>query len=420
MGILTELKWRGLIHDISDEQAIDQLSPGTAFYVGFDPTAPSLQLGNLVPLIGAMHLAKAGLKPVILFGGATGRIGDPSGKNKERVLLEEEQVVENTIFQTKQAIAIFDRIGVKAEFVDNYEWTRDVHLLDFMRDYGKHFPVNYMLAKEVVKTRLDGGGISFTEFAYMLLQAFDYHYLYENKACRLQVGGSDQWGNITAGLELIRRKSGGQAHAFSFPLITDSSGKKFGKSEQGALWLDASRTSPYRLHQFLLNSEDADVPKLLRIFTFISQEEILELEKQLESAPEKRAAQNALADAVVDLVHGKQATQDARKSAQVLFGGSLEGLTESSLEEIFADVPSSNFEQSKISESLVLDLMVECTLVKSKGEARRLIQNGGAYLNNQRVTDVNSKLSDFGALERKVIVLRSGKKQYHLVRVINA
>jgi tyrosyl-tRNA synthetase len=415
MSFLAELEWRGLIQDIVNPDELAKLPAGTPFYVGIDPSAPSLQVGNLVPLIVSMHLGRAGLSPILLFGGATGSIGDPSGKKSERQLLDRSSVDDNVARHSSKVREIFERAQVKASFVNNYDWTASVSILDFLRDVGKYFTINYMLAKEFVKSRVEDDSISYTEFSYMLLQSFDFCHLYQNKGCKLQIGGSDQWGNITSGLELIRKKLSGEAFAFSFPLVTDSAGRKFGKSEGGAVWLDGRMTSPYRFHQFWLNVEDASVVKFLKIFTFLSREEIGRLEQSVAQAPEKREAQNALADALCDLVHGPEATSKAKRSAQVLFGGSLEGLSNTDLEEIFAEVPSTSYERTKLSGMAFLDLLAETKLVPSKGEGRRLITNGGAYLNNERVTDAQLKISD-AALASGMLVLRAGKKQYHLVK----
>lgn len=417
MSLIAELRWRGLIQDITDEKAIDALGAGQSSYVGIDPTAPSLQLGNLIPLIVSVHLGKAGLTPMILFGGATGSIGDPSGRSQERQLLDRSVTEGNVKKQQDQVSALFSRLGVKASFVNNFDWTHSISILDFLRDIGKHFTVNYMLSKDVVSARLAGEGISFTEFSYMLLQAADYLHLYQTKQCRLQVGGSDQWGNITAGLELIRKKGLSGAEALSWPLITDSQGKKFGKSAGGAIWLDPQMTSPYKFHQFWLNIEDADVVKYLKIFTFLSHQEIEALEAATKSAPEKREAQKALADYMTTLIHGEQATADAKRSAEVLFGGSLEGLSAQNLEEIFSEVPSSAISRDSIAGMTVIDLFAGAKLASSKGEAKRLITAGGAYINNQRISDVEAKLAGVKPLEDKLFLLRSGKKNYHLVKV---
>jgi tyrosyl-tRNA synthetase len=418
MNILEELTWRGLLQDISDPEALSKLKQGDAFYIGFDPTARSLQIGNLVPLVVSIHLTKAGFKPILLFGGATGTIGDPSGKNAERNLLDLEQVAQNVRLQEKQAENLWKQAGatVTPLFVNNLDWTKDVSLLTFLREVGKHFTVNYMTSKEVVKTRLAGEGISYTEFSYMLLQSFDFLHLYQHHNCKLQIGGSDQWGNLTAGLELIRKKIQGEAYALSFPLITNSEGKKFGKSEGNALWLDPEMTSPYKFHQFWLNVPDADAIRLLKVFTFESREKIEEVERASAAKPEDRLAQKLLADSVCTLVHGAQATEDAKRAAEALFKGSLDGLSSSMIQEIFADAPSSVVTPAQVDELDILTLL-STTVAKSKGEARRLVQGGGIYLDNERVADEKLKVSDTKLLSNGFIVLRSGKKNYHIVRV---
>lgn len=418
MNVLEELTWRGLIQDLSDPEALSKLKPGEAFYVGFDPTAPSFQVGNLAPLIVSIHLTKMGLKPILLFGGATGMIGDPGGKSAERNLLPLEQVARNVELQKAQAANLWKSAGlaVTPEFVNNIEWTKEVSVLDFLRDVGKHFTVNYMMAKDSVKSRLSGDGISYTEFSYMLLQANDFLHLYLNKSCKLQIGGSDQWGNITAGLELIRRRVQGEAYAISFPLITNSEGKKFGKSEGNAIWLDPTLTSPYRFHQFWLNVQDSDAIRLLKIFTLESKEKIEAIEELMKVAPEKRDAQRLLADSICTFVHGAQATADAKKCAQALFSGSLSDLSNEQILEVFDDAPSSTISRSQVEELDVLTLL-STTVAKSKGEARRLVQGGGIYLDSERVSQENLKLKETSILSKGFVVLRSGKKNYHLVRL---
>jgi len=419
MNLLEELEWRGLIQDTSDRALFSNLKPGSAFYIGFDPTASSLQVGNLVPLVVSIHLSRAGYKPILLFGGATGMIGDPGGRSAERNLLPLEQVARNVELQEAQAKDLWRNAGLSITpmVVNNLEWTKDVTMLSFLRDVGKHFTVNYMLAKDSVKSRLSGDGISYTEFSYMLLQAFDYLHLYQNHNCRLQIGGSDQWGNITAGLELIRRKIQGEAYALSFPLVTNSEGKKFGKSAGNAVWLDPSMTSPYRFHQFWLNVPDSDVIKLLRIFTFEGRERIEELERSIQTHPEQREAQKVLADALCTFVHGAQATEDAKRCAQLLFGGSLDGISPKQMLEAFEDAPSSEILHAQLSDLDIVTLL-SSTLAKSKGEARRLIQGGGIYVDNQRVSDEALKIASTRIAERGLLVLRSGKKNYHLVKLV--
>lgn len=416
MNFCEELKWRGLWHEASDPEGLTKLK-GHSFYCGFDPTAASVQIGNLVPFMAMQHIAKGGLTPIVLFGGATGAIGDPSGKSAERKLLSRADIDANVAKQRQQFTTLFERLGTRAQFVNNFDWTKEISALDFLRDYGKHFTVNYMLAKDSVNTRIEGDGISYTEFSYMILQALDYLHLYEKHNCRLQVGASDQWGNITAGLELIRKKIQGEAYALTFPLLTNSEGKKFGKSEAGTLWLDPSMTSPFKFHQFFLNTPDNEAVKLLKIFTMFDQGRIAELEAALKSAPEKREAQRALADSICELVHDKSATELAKRSAEVLFGGSMEGLSTKQLEDIFSDVPSSTIARAALSDASVADLFVTSGLLKSKGEARRLISQGGGYVNNQRLSDENQKLSATAFIEQPLLVLRAGKKNYHLLKL---
>jgi tyrosyl-tRNA synthetase len=418
MNVLDELTWRGLIQDTSDPECLSKLKAGDAFYIGFDPTAPSFQVGNLVPLIVSIHLTKAGLKPILLFGGATGMIGDPGGKSAERNLLPLEKVAEHVKLQQAQANTLWKSAGlsVTPEFVNNIDWSKDISMLSFLRDVGKHFTVNYMMAKDSVKSRLSGDGISYTEFSYMLLQANDFLHLYQNKNCKMQIGGSDQWGNITAGLELIRRKIQGDAYALSFPLITNSEGKKFGKSEGNAVWLNAAMTSPYKFHQFWLNVPDSDVIRLLKIFTFETKDKISEMEQALQASPEKREAQKLLADTLCTFVHGADATAEAKRCAQALFSGSLNELSNEQILEVFEGSPSSTISPAQVGELDILTLL-STTVAKSKGEARRLVQGGGIYLDSERVSNEAMKLAETAILQKGFIVLRSGKKNYHLVRV---
>jgi tyrosyl-tRNA synthetase len=418
MTIIDELSWRGLVQDISDPEAFSKIKPGTACYVGFDPTAQSLQVGNLIQIIVSIHLTRAGLKPILLFGGATGMIGDPGGRSTERNLMSLEDVARNVERQAAQASAIWKNSGadVTPEVVNNIDWTKGVSYLEFLRDIGKHFTVNYMIQKDSVKTRLSGEGISYTEFSYMLLQAFDFLHLYQTKNCRLQFGGSDQWGNLTAGLELIRRKIQGEAYAFSVPLVTNAEGKKFGKSAGNAVWLDSSLTSPYQFHQFWLNVQDSEVIKLLKVFTFTPREEIERLERSMTEHPEKREAQKFLADAICDLVHGRAATEDAKRIAAALFGGSLEGLSDKQVLEALSDAPSTAVSRDQVASMDIVSL-IGSTLASSKGEARRLIQGGGIYLDSERVNEPTMSVSSTKLIEKGYIVLRSGKKNYHLVKL---
>ena len=414
-----DLEHRGLIQDSSDPELFNKLPEGCSFYVGMDPTAPSLQIGNLLVLFTMARIALAGFKPIVLFGGATGAIGDPSGKSEERKLLSRDVITQNIERQQNKTTEIFKRLGADVSFVDNLDWTQDVTFLEFLRDVGKNFTVNYMIAKEVVKARLGGSGISYTEFSYMLLQANDFLHLFQNHNCKMQAGGSDQWGNITAGLELIRKVEQQEAFAFSWPLLTDSQGRKFGKSEAGAIWLDESRTSPFKFHQFWLNVDDADVVRYLRIFTFLEESEVQKYEQLVADAPEERAAQKKLADEVCTLVHGESATDAAKKSAGVLFGGSLEGIDEHQLADIFSDVPSSSIERNELSNLSLVEVFTKSGLSQSKGDAKRLIANGGAYVNNERVNDPGKKVEELLESNCGLFVLRSGKKKYHLVKIQN-
>lgn len=420
MNLQEELTWRGLIQDLSDPEVFSKVKPGDACYVGFDPTAPSLQVGNLVQLLVAIHLTKAGLRPILLFGGATGMIGDPGGRSSERNLQPLETIAENVKLQEQQAKNLWKNAGlsVTPEFVNNVDWTKDVSYLTFLRDIGKHFTVNYMLQKDSVKSRLSGEGISYTEFSYMLLQAFDFFHLYQTKGVRLQFGGSDQWGNLTAGLELIRRKIQGNAYAFSVPLITNSEGKKFGKSAGNAVWLDPKLTSPYKFHQFWLNVPDDDVLKLIRVFTFVDQAQLASLELSCKQDPGKREAQKFLADSLCTFVHGSAATEDAKRCAIALFGGSFEGLSDSQLLEIFSEAPTSEFKRSDVS-SMDIVTLVGSTVAASKGEGRRLIQGGGIYIDNERISDPAAGVSSTKLLSKGFVILRSGKKNYHLVKVVD-
>lgn len=416
-NIIEILKNRNLLHDATDEDAINSLKAGTKFYHGIDPTAPSLQIGNLVALRSCIRLAEYGFKPIILIGGATGSIGDPSGKSKERILLDQEQIDRNVHRQKTQIINLFSKFNIEIDFVNNLEWTKDIPFLTFLRDIGKHFSLSYMLQKETVKSRVDTSGISFTEFSYMLLQAFDFLTLYQEKDCKLQVGGSDQWGNITAGLELIRRKIGGQAYALSFPLLLDKNGKKFGKTENGTIWLDPELTSPYELHQFLINTDDSEVINYLKIFTNLDDLELKEQEIITKEKPELRSAQNILADSVCELIHGKDSLNTAKASAKVLFGGSIEGLSDSELLNLFKDVPSWKTTKSEIEKMNPIELFSNSEAVNSKADAKRLLKEGGLYINNLRVADGQTPLKDTEFLNRNIVLLRTGKKKYRLITI---
>jgi tyrosyl-tRNA synthetase len=419
-----ELKWRGLVYDCIE--GVDDLlaREKVTIYNGFDATADSLHVGHMVPLIALARLQRFGHHPIALAGGGTSMIGDPSGKTTERQLLSREQI-ESNVESIKVQLAQFLDFEVKsnpARVMNNASWLMSLPLIDFLRDTGKYFTVNYMIAKDSVKNRIEREeGISFTEFSYMLLQSYDFLYLNEQEGCKLQTGGSDQWGNITAGVELIRKvRGGGSAYGLVYPLITKSDGTKFGKTETGTVWLSASRTSPYRFYQFWLNADDRDVVNYMKFFTFLAQERITELAAQVAEKPEAREAQRVLAREMTGMVHGPTALQRAEQASQALFGGDITGLSGTDIQDIFAEVPSS--EQARASFAGegqgIVDLLVNSGFLKSKGEARRAIQEGGIYLNNRRVSDVAQAASTADLIDGHFLVLRRGKKNYHLIKVM--
>ncbi len=418
MQIIQDLQNRGLIQDISLPELDQKLQIGNKFYAGFDPTAPSLHLGNFVIIMTMLRLTKAGLKPIMLFGGATGQVGDPSGKASERPILDLNEINNNVLEQKNQVNQIFLRLGFEVEFVDNADWTTPISFTTFLREVGKYLTINYMLAKESVKRRVEGDGMSFAEFSYMLIQANDFLHLYQTKGVVMQIGGSDQWGNLTCGMELVRKKLHQDVYTFSVPLLTDSNGKKFGKSEKGALWLDPEKTSPFALHQFLLNSADADVINLIQKLTFADGPQITNLQNSLSTEPEKRIAQTFLADEVCALIHGQESVESAKIAAKVLFGGDPTGLPVKQLLEIFSEVPSHSIAKSELLDTKFLDLLVTVEACTSKGQARKLIESGGAYLNNQRITDIDLKITLTSLIEGQLLILRTGKKSYFLVNVI--
>ncbi len=420
MTLFEEFSWRGLVFDVTAETAEAVKSPLTV-YSGFDPTAKSLHVGSLVPLLQLRRCQLFGHTPIALAGGGTGMIGDPSGKSAERNLQTMEQIAENMAGMAKQLrhFLDFDAKGNPAKLVNNAEWLNSVTMVEFLREIGKNFSVNVMLQKESVRRRLESeDGISYTEFTYSLMQAYDYLMLFDRHNCTLQIGGSDQWGNITAGTDLIRRKRQGKAHAMVFPLLTTSSGQKFGKTEAGNIWLDAEMTSPYQFYQYWYNTDDRDVDRCLKTFTFLPQERIAELAKLVENEPQKREAQTELAREVTKLVHGEAGVQAAERAAKVLFGGELDGLSAKDVSGIFSDVPSFAIQRGDIQNGKnVVDLIVEAGLFKSKGEARRMIESGGVYVNNVRVGDAAHTVVIDHAIEGELLVLRKGKKEYLVVRV---
>lgn len=420
MNLYQELRWRGFIYQETEgaRQVLSDQERKITGYIGFDPTAESLHVGSLLPIMGLVHLQRYGHTAIAVVGGATGMIGDPSGKSKERILLSEEILRRNQDGIKKQLERFLSFTGKNpAIIVNNYDWTANVTIIQFLRDIGKNFTVNYMLSKESVKRRLDGEGISYTEFSYMLLQAFDFLHLYDNYNCILQMGGSDQWGNITAGIDLIRKLRGGKAYGLVFPLLTTASGTKFGKSEEGTIWLDEKLTSPYRFYQFWINADDRDVIKYLKFFTLLSKEEIESLEVELKERPERRVAHRRLAEEVTRMVHGEEGLKKAQRATSVLFGGSFEGLSSSELEEIFSHVPSFEISRDELEGMSIAELAVSSGLVKSKGEAKRLIVSGGLYMNNIKVDSAVEKVSSERFIDGKILVLRKGKKSFLIVKI---
>ena len=421
MNVFDEFKWRGLVYDSTEGMREAFETQKITGYIGFDPSASSLHAGNLLPIMGLLRLQKFGHTPIAVAGGGTGLIGDPSGKINERKMLTKEEVNFN-LEGIKAQLARFLDFNAKANpavMVNNADWLTTVSLTDFLRDVGKHFSVNTMIAKETVKRRLEAEGISYTEFSYLLLQSYDFLKLYEKYHCTLQMGGSDQWGNITSGVDLIRKIHGAKAHALVFPLLTTSGGSKFGKTESGAVWLDAGRTSPYRFYQFWLNAEDKEAVNYLKYFTLISQPEIEALAVSLADSPEKREVQRKLAQEVTRLVHGDEALRKAEQASRILFGEAISNLSLRDVLEVFADAPSVNLSKSQFEGAglSVVDVVASAGLAQSKGEAKRLIQGGGVYLNNIRVSDVKNTVTLNEAVEGQALILRKGQKEYRLVRL---
>lgn len=425
MDFVEELEWRGMIHNITPNTREQLLKEQTSGYVGFDPTADSLHIGNLVPIMLLTHFQNAGHKPVALVGGATGMVGDPSGKSEERTFLTEDVLQHNLECQKKQLAQFLDfssEIDNAAEIVNNYDWFKDFSFLDFLRDTGKHITVNYMMAKDSVKKRLETG-ISFTEFSYQLIQGYDFYWLNQNKNCKLQMGGSDQWGNIVTGTELIRRKSDGEAYALTCPLITKSDGSKFGKSEGGNVWLDAEKTSPYKFYQFWLNTSDEDAAKYIRIFTLKPKAEIEDLEKQHAEAPHLRTLQKALAEDITIRVHSEEDLANAIAASEILFGNStadsLQKLSERDFLSVFEGVPQAETSKEELSAGInIIDFTVDkAKAFASKGEARRMIQNNGVSINKTKVNlEKQVELSDL--ILDKYILLQKGKKNYYLIHLV--
>lgn len=413
MNLLEELQWRGLVKDITDASLLNDLvNEKTTLYCGFDPTASSLHIGHLVPIIVLRHFQRAGNRIIALVGTGTGLIGDPSGRKTERQLLTLDQSKVNAIALREQLSRYIDFSDhSKAILVNNIDWLGSIDLITFLRDYGKHFPVNYMLAKDTVANRLESG-ISFTEFSYMIIQAIDFYQLFKKENCRLQIGGSDQWGNITSGIELIRRTTGEtKVVGVTLPLITKSDGTKFGKSAGGSFWLDANMTHPYAIYQYFLNTADNDVIHYLKVFTFLTREEIERLAEQVQVNPGAREAQKALATEVIRMMHGEAALEEVLRMTEILFGGEVAKLSVAQLELCLSGVPTLTLQEPKA----LVDVLVELGAVTSKREARELIAKQSFAINGTKTVDVNLILEPSLALEKRLIVIRKGKKNYYLV-----
>ncbi|MBN2037004.1 MAG: tyrosine--tRNA ligase [Chitinispirillaceae bacterium] len=423
MNFIEEITWRGMLQDMTPGADTLLKQGGVTGYAGFDPTAPSLHIGHLIPIMLLVHFQRCGNKPIALVGGATGMIGDPSGKSEERTLLPEEELRHNLECIRRQLERFIDFTGPQAaHMVNNYDWFEQIRFLDFLRDVGKHLTVNYMVAKDSVKGRWESG-ISFTEFSYQLLQAYDFLWLYKNKNCVMQMGGSDQWGNITAGTELIRRVTGNDAHALTCPLLTRSDGRKFGKSEGSeSVWLDPSLTSPYRFYQYWLNSTDEDAPRLLRLFTLLPQEEILAIEARHAKAPHERAMQRALAREMTVRIHSETEYRAAIEASEILFGNgtteTLQKLSEQDFLSVFEGVPQAQASRQAFKAGIpVLELVTDTAgFFASRGEARRMIQQGGLFINREKVTDMQMSVTASFLLNGKYLLLQKGKKSYCIVR----
>lgn len=425
--IIEELKRRGLIEQQTDEQGLKALlaeKTGVPLYIGFDPTATSLHVGSLLPIVVMAHFQKNGHKPIVVLGGATGMIGDPSFKSNERVLLTEQRIEEN-LKGIQAQFSRFIEFGASenaAIMVNNYDWTSPISYIEWLRDVGKMFSVNVMISKESVRRRLEerDQGISYTEFSYMMLQAYDFLHLYRTYGCAIQGGGKDQWGNITAGIELVRKSEGATVYGLTFPLVTTASGEKFGKSEGNAVWLDADKTSPYQFYQFWIQTEDSQVAQYLKFFTFLPLEKIDEIMAEHEESPHLRQAQKTLAEEVTRWVHGEDALQKALTASQVLFGQAITGLSDQDLGHIFADVPSTELATSQLGDINLLQLLRETGVAQSNGDAKRAVQSGGVYLNNEKVSDPQMLIDASSLASESTLIIRKGKKNYHLVRFIEA
>jgi tyrosyl-tRNA synthetase len=421
-NLFDELSWRGIVYDKTEGLSELLARERVTAYIGFDPTASSLHVGSLLPVMVLARLQRFGHTPIAIVGGGTGMIGDPSGKSQERTLLSPSELEANLLGIREQLTRFLDFNVARnaARIINNADWLASIDLLTFLRDAGKHFTVNYMLQKESVNRRLESAdGISFTEFSYLVLQAYDFLQLYDRCGCVLQMGGSDQWGNITAGIELIRKVRGGKAHGLVMPLVITSSGVKFGKTEAGTIWLDPARTSPFRFYQFWLNTDDRDVVQYLKFFTFLEERTIADLEETTRRTPEKREAQRTLASEMTTLVHGVEQLARVEHASSLLFGEDIASLPVEDVLEVFVDVPSSEVAIAEFDGDgvTVVDLATRVQLAASKGEARRLVQSGGIYINNRRISDVGARLTRDQAIGGRLFVLRKGQKQNHLVRI---
>ena len=426
MNFIEEIRWRGMIHDMTPGTEEQLLQEMTSAYIGYDPTSDSLHIGNLASIMMLVHLQRAGHKPFALVGGATGMIGDPSGKSEERNLLDEKvlRYNQNCIQQQLEKFLDFNCGANAAEMVNNYDWMKGFSFLNFLRDIGKHITVNYMMAKDSVKKRMESGsGISFTEFTYQLVQGFDFCWLFEHKQVKLQMGGSDQWGNILTGTELIRRKLGGEAYALTCPLITKADGGKFGKTESGNVWLDPQKTSPYKFYQFWLNSSDSDASEYIKKFTLLSKDEIETLQKQHDEAPHLRVLQKTLAEEITVRVHSTEDLQAAMEASEILFGKgttqTLMKLSEETLLSVFEGVPQCEITKDKIEASInIVDFLADLTQIfSSRGEARRMLKEGGVQVNKAKV-DESFSIEHGNLLNNKYILVQKGKKNYFLVKML--
>lgn len=418
--VIANLEERGLLEAMTSDEIRGLVAEPTVVYAGFDPTSDSLQVGNLVAILALAHFQRCGHRPIALAGGATGMIGDPSGKEQERELLGRETVEANLegIRENLSRFLDFEDANVPATIVNNHDWIGAFSYIAFLRDVGKHFRMGTMLGKESVRSRMDSDeGMSFAEFSYQTIQAYDFLHLHDSEGCRLQIGGSDQWGNITAGIDLIHKRRGQEAFGLTHPLVCDSNGQKFGKSEDGAIYLSAARTSIYDFYQYFLRTEDADAERYLKIFTFLDVSEIAEVGRASAEAPEKRLAQIRLAEEVTQIVHGPDGLRIAQRASAVLFGGEMQDMSSEDLLAIFSDVASTEFARDALVGTPIIEIVVTAGLCKSNSATRRLISSGGLYINNTRVGEIDTVVQADHLIDRRVMLLRSGKKNYHVVKV---